>query len=105
MRTQFSYLSDNKRGGRESLAVQESPFWNVLFRQRFPTPSGGHPQLWRRLLPRLFRLAVLAAAAALVYAASLRPRPADDVSLADARMFFSDAAQLAAGDRRLGGQT
>jgi NosR/NirI family nitrous oxide reductase transcriptional regulator len=57
------------------------------------------------MLPRLFRLAVLAAAALLVYAASLTPRPADDISLADARTFFPGAARLAGGDRRLGGQT
>jgi NosR/NirI family nitrous oxide reductase transcriptional regulator len=57
------------------------------------------------MLPRLFRLAVLAAVAMLMHAASLRPRPADDVSISDARVFFPDAASLAGGDRRLGGQT
>src|SRR4051812_14468719 len=76
MRTQFSSSSDSK----QSL-------------------------LWNRTLPRLFRLAVLAAAALLVYAASMTPRPPDEVSLADALTFFPAAARLAGGDRRLGGQT
>jgi thiamine biosynthesis lipoprotein ApbE/Na+-translocating ferredoxin:NAD+ oxidoreductase RnfG subunit len=58
-----------------------------------------------RLLPRLFRLAVLASVAALVYAGGRQPRPADEVSLDQARTFFPDAARLATGDQRLGGQT
>jgi thiamine biosynthesis lipoprotein ApbE/Na+-translocating ferredoxin:NAD+ oxidoreductase RnfG subunit len=80
MRTQFSYSNDN----------------GYLRDKRL---------LRARMLPRLFRLAVLAAVAALVYSASLRPQPPDAVSLADARTFFPDAARLAGGDRRLGGQT
>jgi thiamine biosynthesis lipoprotein ApbE/Na+-translocating ferredoxin:NAD+ oxidoreductase RnfG subunit len=55
--------------------------------------------------PRLVRLVVLAAAAGLVHAASLRPPPPDEVALADAATFFPEAARLAAGDPRLGGQT
>lgn len=58
-----------------------------------------------RHMPRLYRLAVLAAVAWLVHAASLRPLEPDHVSLADAQTFFPDAARLAAGDPRLGGQT
>jgi thiamine biosynthesis lipoprotein ApbE/Na+-translocating ferredoxin:NAD+ oxidoreductase RnfG subunit len=47
----------------------------------------------------------LAAAAWLVHVASLRPKPPDNISLADTRTFFPTAARLAEGDRRLGGQT
>src|SRR5262245_7619594 len=57
------------------------------------------------MLPRLFRLAVLAAVAVLVHVASLRRRPPDHVSLADARTIFPDAVRFAGGDRQLGGQT
>jgi NosR/NirI family transcriptional regulator, nitrous oxide reductase regulator len=58
-----------------------------------------------RMLPRAYRLAVLAAIAALVHAASVKPKPPDPVTLTDARTFFPDAARLGGGDRRLGGQT
>src|SRR5256885_15219622 len=67
--------------------------------------SSDKRSIWARVLARSFRLGLLAAVAALVYAASLRPKPPDEVSLADARTFFPDAARLAGGDRRLGGQT
>src|SRR6476646_8539477 len=102
MRTQFSSSSDSSQRGRESLAVERSPFWKANIRQRLPTPSGAR---WNKIWPRLFRLAVLAAAALLVYAAGVKPRLPDEVSLADAQTFFPDAARLAGGDRRLGGQT
>jgi len=58
-----------------------------------------------RNIPRLVRLAILAAVAALLYAAAIRPRPPDDVSLEAAKTFFPDAARLSAGDPRLGGQS
>jgi len=58
-----------------------------------------------RHTPRLFRLAILAAVAGLLYAAAIRPRPPDNVSLAAAKTFFPKAERLSAGDPRLGGQT
>jgi len=62
------------------------------------------PRLARHL-PRLYRLAVLAAVAALVSAAGVQPRPPDRIELPDAQTFFPEAAALATGDPRLGGQT
>src|SRR6185503_16814747 len=58
-----------------------------------------------RMWPRLYRLILLAAIAWLVHVASLRPRPADEVSLSDTLTFFPTAARLSGGDWRLGGQT
>jgi Na+-translocating ferredoxin:NAD+ oxidoreductase RnfG subunit len=57
------------------------------------------------MIPRLFRLVVLAAAALVVHAANERTRPPDLVTLTDAQTFFPSAARLAAGGRRVGGQT
>jgi NosR/NirI family nitrous oxide reductase transcriptional regulator len=56
-------------------------------------------------MPRLFRLAVLAAVGVLVYLASVHSQSPDNVSLTDAQTFFPQAARLAGGDRQLGGQT
>ena len=61
--------------------------------------------LWARAAPCAYRLVVIAAIGLLVHAASLRPSPPDDISLADAKVFFPAATALAGGDRRLGGQT
>ena len=58
-----------------------------------------------RSLPRLFRLGVLVAAAGLIYVAAQTAMPPDDVSLAEARTLFPQAAQLTNGDPRLGGQS
>jgi thiamine biosynthesis lipoprotein ApbE/transcriptional regulator of nitric oxide reductase len=71
---------------------------------RFSSASSDRP-LWLRIWPRLYRLILFVAVAWLVHVASLRPRPPDVVSLADARAFFPSAARFASGDQRLGGQT
>lgn len=57
-----------------------------------------------RYLPRLFRLATLAAAAWLIHVAAWRPKPADDIPLAEAKEMFPAAASLAAGNPRMGSQ-
>ncbi|WP_425614413.1 FAD:protein FMN transferase [Anatilimnocola sp. NA78] len=64
---------------------------------------------WRQrlsaaMVPRLYRLALLAAVAALLYFAGQEPAPPDNISLDSARLFFPKAVKLAAGDARLGGQ-
>lgn len=60
---------------------------------------------WLGIGPRLYRVLVLAAVAWLVHVGSLGTLPPDEISLADARLFFPMAARLADGDKRLGGQT
>ncbi|QDU30244.1 Thiamine biosynthesis lipoprotein ApbE precursor [Anatilimnocola aggregata] len=56
------------------------------------------------ILPRAFRLGLLAAVAALLYVAGQQPPPPDEISLESAKLFFPAAAKLAKGDVRLGGQ-
>src|SRR5262245_7492487 len=72
-------------------------------------PRGVRPSiaewLMAAVVPRAYRLGVLAAAAWVLYVAAQRPAPPDSIALDDAQLFFTDAASLAAGDARLGGQT
>lgn len=56
-------------------------------------------------LPRLFRLAVLAAAAGLIFVAAQTAKPPDELTVAEARTLFPQATQLTRGDPRLGGQS
>lgn len=56
------------------------------------------------VLPRAFRLSLLAAVAVILYVAGQQPPTPDDVSLDAAQRFFPTAAKLSAGDARLGGQ-
>ncbi|WP_254507819.1 FAD:protein FMN transferase [Anatilimnocola floriformis] len=64
---------------------------------------------WRQwitaaILPRAFRLGLLAAVAAILFVAGRQPPPADEISLATAKEYFPTAVKFAAGDARLGGQ-
>src|SRR5690348_2076539 len=74
-----------------------------------PTAKKEKPRrTWRQWLasavvPRAFRLGVLAAVAAILFVAGKQPPPTDEVSLETARQFFPKATKFAAGDARLGG--
>ena len=64
---------------------------------------------WRQwfaaaIVPRAFRLGLLAGVAAILFVAGAQPPAVEEISLDLAKQFFPEAAKFAPGDARLGGQ-